>query len=48
VFPNVQVMKCFGRRGMEMPTAHGLYYCMAPKVGQMFAFSTLVPFKDSA
>ena len=46
VFPNVQTMKCYGRRGMEMPTAHGLYYCMAPKSGQMFAWSTLVPFKD--
>ncbi len=46
VFPNVQTMKCYGRRGMEMPTAHGLYYCMAPKTGQMFAWSTLVPFKD--
>ncbi len=46
VFPNVQTMKCSARRGMEMPTAHGLYYCMAPKTGQMFAWSTLVPFKD--
>ncbi len=46
VFPNVQTMKCSGRRGMEMPTAHGLYSCMAPKTGQMFAWSTLVPFKD--
>lgn len=47
VFPNLQVMRCSGRRGMEMPTAHGLYYCMAPKIGQMFSWSTLIPFKDN-
>ena len=44
--PNVSLMRCRGWNGMNAATSTGLYYCCAPKIGQVFSWATAKPFED--
>ena len=46
LFPNVQVMKPRGRHGVSVCACHGMYYCLGPKLGQVFSHGTAKPFED--
>ena len=46
LFPNVQVMKPQGRHGVSVCACHGMYYCLGPKLGQVFSYGTAKPFED--
>lgn len=46
IFPHVSIMRCRGSNGIANASANGLYYCSAPKVGQIFSWATVKPFVD--
>jgi hypothetical protein len=42
----VEVMRPRGRHGVTLSACHGMYYCLCPKQGQIFATGTAQPHED--
>ena len=46
--PHVQIMRPMGKNGMQLSSAHGLYYVMAPKIGQLYQAGSKIPHEQFA
>ena len=46
--PHAQPMRPRGPSGVTVASAHGLYYVLAPKIGQMWSDGNIKPFEDFA